>query len=284
MDDRYQPRRPDDRDEPQRRRPDDDDDYPRRPPRPQARQMSVLGLIGLICGVLGLIIAFIPCVGLFTLPLPIIGVILAIIGIIVSAAGKREGFGLPVTALALNMVACVVPFIMFFGMCGLMTKGVQQAAQQAIADAQAEKERQDREAAEAESVNATTVVGLAAGPGGSVLCLAPLADDLSAGRDETVPRVGLTQLVNSNLAYVAKVVRVQGTVESSGKNDDGDPFLNLSEKKISISRIHCVFDDFDPDDAAKLPKKGLVTVEGTCEGRLGGPGGIVWLSNCRVVK
>src|ERR1700676_2433331 len=141
MDDRYQPRRPDDRDEPRRRRPDDADDEPRRPPRPQARQMSVLGLIGLICGVLGLIIAFIPCVGLFTLPLPIIGVILAIIGIIVSAAGKREGFGLPVTALALNMVACVVPFIMFFGMCGLMTKGVQQAAQQAIADAQAEKER-----------------------------------------------------------------------------------------------------------------------------------------------
>jgi hypothetical protein len=292
MDDRYQPRRPDDRDEPQRRRPDDDDDYPQRrpPPRPGPRTMSVVGLISLIVGVIAFGLSLVPCLNLFTWPLQAIGLILALVGVGISAFGQREGMGLPLTGLVVNVLACAVPVAMYLGFCGLGMHNAQQAAQQAAADEQAEQEaleRADAERRETEAVKVAAMVALSGGSQGQLTGAGVLGEvlDSQGTEDGTVLRVGLTSLVNENKAFVGKVVRVQGTIESTGKNDDGVPFLNLVEKKISLRRIHCVFDDLDPDgpDADKLPKRGPVTVEGTCEGRWG-PDGIVRLSECRVVK
>jgi hypothetical protein len=295
-----------DRDDDDRRRDQDDDDedhprsaakaYQRRRNAPRTKSVSVLGLIALVIGVIGLALSFVPCLGLFTLPLPILGAVLALIAILISAVGQRDGLGIPVSGFAINAVACVVPIALVMGFCGLGMHGAQQAAQLAREREQAAQEQRDRDDAERRrtEVASLAAVVLGSGPAGPLAGASVLGDVLDAQgvMDGTILRVDLDQLVwdfgfrptQAKRKYVDQEVRIQGTVERKG-DEDGQPMLVLHGAGTGTNKIECVFDDPDfggPDLTAATRGK-RITVEGTCEGRKGA-GGIVWLSKCRLVK
>jgi hypothetical protein len=299
MDDRYQPERMDDRDEPRRRRPDDDDDYPRRrpPPRPGSKGMSVVGLIALIVGVISFVLSMVPCLNLFTWPLQVIGLILALIGVGISAFGQREGLGLPISGLAVNALACAVPVAMYLGFCGLGMQGARQAAQEAADAVQAEQERLDQLEAERRRTEATkvaTVSGLGAGFDGVgvLLCLPPLAyNSLSYGQSPDALVVDLDKLVRefeenevqAKRKYLDRTLVIEGTVDWGG-TDHGHVFLELNEAPGSDRYVSCMFDDphVPRPDVDRL-KHQRVTVQGRCKAWYGLLG-TVGLDSCKLLK
>jgi hypothetical protein len=92
--------------------------------------------------------------------------------------------------------------------------------------------------------------------------------------------------IQAQRKYQDKVVRLQGTVERVGKDEDNNPFVVLKGILPRASRVRCEFDDADVQDpaaVAKLTKNRMATVQGKCEGR-DGAGESVRLSGCRLVK
>jgi hypothetical protein len=83
-----------------------DDDYDR-PVGNRPKTMSVLGLLSLICGILALLISFVPCVGMIAIPGSIIGILMALVGW--GMAGKaNQGKGLPISGLIVNVLSILV--------------------------------------------------------------------------------------------------------------------------------------------------------------------------------
>jgi hypothetical protein len=302
MDDRDGIRRPRPvDDQPRRPRPvEDDEDYPRRrpPPRPGARNLSVVGLVSLIIGIISFALSLVPCLNLFTWPLQVIGLILALVGVCISAFGQREGLGLPIAGLTVNVLACVVPVAMYLGFCGLGMRSAQQAAQQAQAARQAELDRQEQAAAERRQTEATevaTMVGLGAGTDGPVLCLAPLGEVLAP--ETTLPdgtlEVDLDRLVReferdakkAGQKYEGRMLRVQGTIQQV--TDDGrDVTVVLQGAGPGANKIRCEFPNVPNAPVprrVRFPMNRRVVVEGGCES----PDPVdatLRLSDCKLVK
>jgi hypothetical protein len=308
MDDIEQPRHrrsDDDEDRPRRRPVEEDEDYPRDrafrqgSPRPGGKKdVSVIGVIALVIGVISLGLSLVPCLGLFTLPLPIIGVVLALIGILISAIGQRDGFGVPVSAVAVNAVACVLPIAIFFGMCGLGMRGAQQAAQQAAQVAQAEQARQEEAEAEhrqIEVARVATIVGLGTGPDGPVLCLAPLSEmvaPVSTLPDGTL-ELDLDRLVReferdpkrAEEKYEGKILRVQGTIQEVTENGR-DVTVLLQGIGPGTNKVRCEFTNVPNAPVPRrlrFPMNRRVVIEGNCEG-LDPVDDIPRLNGCKLVK
>jgi len=77
-------------------------------PTPQRQNMDTtglgLGIASLAMGIMALVIAWVPFLGLVTLPVAAIGGLLGIIGIIIPLVTKRRGVGFPIAGL----ITCVV--------------------------------------------------------------------------------------------------------------------------------------------------------------------------------
>jgi hypothetical protein len=105
--------------------PEMDDDY--EPPRRSRRQFVDistpsstgaqfgLGIASLVVGIIGLLIAFIPCIGLFIgLPVAAIGLILGVAALIVGFVRGGQGLAFPISGSAVSLIAVIVPFIWWY--------------------------------------------------------------------------------------------------------------------------------------------------------------------------
>jgi hypothetical protein len=64
-----------------------------------------LGIASLVLGIVGLLIAFIPLVGIISLPVTGTGLLLGIIALIVGIARSRQGLAFPIAGSSVNAVA-----------------------------------------------------------------------------------------------------------------------------------------------------------------------------------
>ena len=88
-----------------------------------------MGVASLILGILALIVAWVPCVGIYALLFSVIGLILGAVGI--SAAKKSgKGKGLSVAGLVCNVIATAIALIWFF----LIAKAADEVSSSSFAD------------------------------------------------------------------------------------------------------------------------------------------------------
>ncbi len=72
-----------------------------------------MGVASLILGILALIVAWVPCVGIYALGFSVLGLILGAVGI--SAAKKSgQGKGVSVAGLVCNIIATAIALVWFF--------------------------------------------------------------------------------------------------------------------------------------------------------------------------
>lgn len=83
--------------------------YAPNPPQQTAQKPSNgLGLTGFIIGLIGLVISFIPLVGVVAWPLVILGIIFSSIGLSKAVKGKATNKGIAITGLVLSLVGLLV--------------------------------------------------------------------------------------------------------------------------------------------------------------------------------
>lgn len=66
-----------------------------------------LGIAGLVVGIIGLLVSFIPCFGLFALFIAILGIVLSAIGLYMANKGKFEK-GLVIAGLVISILAAMI--------------------------------------------------------------------------------------------------------------------------------------------------------------------------------
>jgi hypothetical protein len=69
---------------------------------------SGFGIAGLVLGLLACPTAWIPLVGFLTIPISVLGLVLAGVGIVVSAIGKRTRLEMPIAAAVVSFVALLL--------------------------------------------------------------------------------------------------------------------------------------------------------------------------------
>lgn len=82
--------------------------YAPNPPQQTQRPSNGLGLTGFIVGLIGLLISFIPLVGVVAWPLVILGIIFSAIGIAKAVKGRATNKGLAITGLVVSIAGLVV--------------------------------------------------------------------------------------------------------------------------------------------------------------------------------
>ena len=80
-----------------------------------ATSVSGFGIASLVLGILTLLIAWIPLVGIFSIPVAAIGFILGLVGMIISLDARRSGVGMPIA----GMVTCAISIVLVFVITGV---------------------------------------------------------------------------------------------------------------------------------------------------------------------
>ncbi len=83
-----------------------------------------MGICAIVVGVMGLLIGWVPFLGLFAIPVAIVGIVLAVIGFILALVKGGKGIGLPLLGGFICVVAIVVPVLSTGGTSVAMTKAV----------------------------------------------------------------------------------------------------------------------------------------------------------------
>jgi hypothetical protein len=262
----------------------------------------VIGVIALIIGVVSLGLSLVPCLGLLTLPLPIAGAALALVGILISAIGQRDGLGIPITGVALNAVACILPVAIFMGFCGLGMRSARQAAQAAQLAAQAaearqeaERERDQAEALQEANANAAGLVGLFAEPQGqgpltslyaldfNFLPHGQAPDALAVDADTLLQEYDRNEKA-ADRKYRGKTLVVEGTVDWGDDPLDPGHSLFVLKGDWPNREVECKFDKPGvPQPDLLWFKDRRITVQGQCQGA-SKVGGRVVLDSCRLLK
>ena len=87
---------------------------------------------------------------------------------------------------------------------------------------------------------------------------------------ETLIREYEANEVAADVAYKGKRLAVFGKVESIGKDILDTPYVTLSSNgEHAFASVQCMFDDAAIGHLSTLTKGVSVTVEGTCDGKLG---------------
>ncbi len=113
-----------------------------------------MGVASLVLGIVALIVAWIPCVGVYALLFSVLGLILGAVGI-AKAKKTGQGKGLSVAGLVCNIIATVIAAIWFFVMAKSasamddFSKEFNKAVQEANAKAQSAAAAAEKAAAEA---------------------------------------------------------------------------------------------------------------------------------------
>lgn len=99
--------------------------------KPQASGVSLgLGIGSLVVGILSFLLALIPCLGIFAVPVAAIGLLLGIAGAVVAFTRGGAGLGFPIAGGAVNLVAVIIAIAWFVGARYLATNAAQNAANQ----------------------------------------------------------------------------------------------------------------------------------------------------------
>lgn len=72
------------------------------------KQSSAAAIVGLVLGVIGLLTSFLPIINNFSFVLAGIGLVFAIVGVVACARGKKDGKGLAIASLIVNVLAIVI--------------------------------------------------------------------------------------------------------------------------------------------------------------------------------
>jgi hypothetical protein len=99
------------------------DDYRRTAPpppppagKPEASGASLgLGIGSLVVGILSFLVALVPCLGIFAVPLAAVGLILGVVGAVIAFTRGGAGLGFPIAGSAVNVVAILVAVAWFIG-------------------------------------------------------------------------------------------------------------------------------------------------------------------------
>ncbi|HEX6360933.1 DUF4190 domain-containing protein [Actinophytocola sp.] len=83
--------------------------YAPNPPQPPvAKPSNGLGLTGFILGLIGLLLSFIPLIGVVAWPLVILGIIFSAIGIAKASKGRATNKGLSIAGLVVSVIGLVI--------------------------------------------------------------------------------------------------------------------------------------------------------------------------------
>src|SRR6478735_6971308 len=138
-----------------RRRVDDDEDEDR--PRPKkkkkakarAKEMSVVGIIGLVVGVVALLTSFMPCFASLALIPAGIGIVIGFIALVVAQKSDgRQGIGMPIAGLSVSAVAVLIA-IGWLVLGKQLEKKFEKEGKEAEAQAQKEDAARKKESASA---------------------------------------------------------------------------------------------------------------------------------------
>lgn len=78
------------------------------------RMVSGLGVASLVLGLLGLVVALMPCVGMIGLPLSLLGLILGVVGLLVAVTDRRTELGFPMAGTVISLAAGLLPFVWIY--------------------------------------------------------------------------------------------------------------------------------------------------------------------------
>ena len=81
---------------------------PTPPQQNQAKPSNGLGLAGFIVGLIGLLLSFIPLIGVVAWPLVILGIIFSAVGINKAVKGRATNKGLSIAGLAVSIIGLIV--------------------------------------------------------------------------------------------------------------------------------------------------------------------------------
>lgn len=96
------------------------------PGKPEASGASLgLGIGSLVVGILSFLVALIPCLGIFAVPLAVVGLVLGGIGAVIAFSRGGAGMGFPIAGSAVNVVAILVAVAWFVGARYLAVQGAQ---------------------------------------------------------------------------------------------------------------------------------------------------------------
>jgi hypothetical protein len=117
----------------------EEDEFARRQPAAQGSNTGAqfgLGVAALAVGAIGLVFAFIPCLGwIIAVPAGIIGLILGVVGLIIGLTKGKQGLAFPIAGASVSFASIVVSLIWWLW----FVHGVRSTAQQfeqAVKDAQ----------------------------------------------------------------------------------------------------------------------------------------------------
>jgi hypothetical protein len=201
------------------------------------RDVSVLGIISLVLGLLGLPLSLIPCLNVLGLPLVGLGLLLGIIGFFVAQMGKKSGIGFPIA----GSLVCLVGLMVSLAWIGLMVVGVQNARIKLEEEAKELRRKEEQE-----------------------------AKDIREGQAVVVTAVDLFRQYKANeLAgdnkYKDRVVELSGIVVRVNPGNGG-PTVELKTDDED-ENIDCEFPEKGAEDAAKLVSGKPATIRGKCKGR-----------------
>lgn len=91
------------------------------------RGASPLGIAALVMGIIGCLFAWIPFLGLLSIPIAGIGIILAFIGFIMALANKKTGFGFPIS----GGLVCALSLFIAFAITGGTAKSISDSMKEA---------------------------------------------------------------------------------------------------------------------------------------------------------
>jgi hypothetical protein len=222
---------------PSRRRPRDDDEE-ERPRRkswrgedegPRARrgagkaarpkEMSQVGLIGLIGGVGALLIAVIPCTASFGIAAGVLALATGVVGFVLAKKSGTQGLGMPIATISVSAAAILVGagWLIAGHVISNKLKGAADGWTEDAVERERERLRRDIEAAEAEAVPKGPPIKVTAG----ALCEERLADPDAVEEK-----------------YNGKPIEITGVVT---KSETLDPVLTITLEGTDRFVIWCTF-------------------------------------------
>jgi hypothetical protein len=107
----------------------------------KSKGASPLGIASLVMGIICLLSAWVPIIGCMTIPVASIGLLLAGIGLAISAIGGKSGVGFPVAGLIMNGLALLMVAILTAGTVAAVGAGAQ-GLEKAVREAEAARAAQ----------------------------------------------------------------------------------------------------------------------------------------------
>jgi len=244
-----------DEDRPRKRRrvaDEDDEDRPRRKKkkaRPKAKQMSVVGIIGLVVGVVALLTSFMPCFASLALIPAGIGIVIGFIALVLAhKSDGSQGIGMPIAGLSVSAVAVLIA-IGWLVLGKQLEKKFEKEGKEF--EAQMEKEEAARKK---ESANAAKEVQ-AAGAGGAIR-VSPQQFYKAYDNDED----------RADRTYKNKIVELTGTVDEVSFT--GETYTVLLKAGGPDDKVDCQFakEPAVRERLAQLKPGQQVTIRGKCLG------------------